>query len=157
LDVRSLGFAVHVSLSERFEDCLQSQLDTPLDEAVLGEDGVYQLKWIWGNVAEFTLAIDGKNGFTPIRMRQCDAPDRPPRTSSETTWVQIGDVWVPKTFRIEVRDVKGNSIRSSCMLSFEWESVNEPVPDRCFTWEGLDLPRGTIVFDYRTRKDFTVE
>jgi len=69
---------------------------------------------------------------------------------SETSWIQMDDVWLPRAYRPEDRMRK--SSRTTWSLEFEWESVNHSIDLETFSWNGMALPRGSRVRDYRLQK-----
>jgi hypothetical protein len=101
-----------------------------------------------------TIWVDEARGFTIVRM-EARFPRKnvnpvawdEPMFTNEVTWVSQGDVWVPRTFKITDRDE--NRLRSYD-LALEWESVNQPVPEKYFTIEGLDDQTRRAVWDMKT-------
>ena len=93
-----------------------------------------------------TLWISSAKGFVVERM---EAEYLLPKTdkwtlscSSQVDWKQTSGVWVPA--KAVLRD-RGASSRTD--LSFDWQSVNEPIDSSVFDVAGIEAPRGTSVWD----------
>lgn len=100
-----------------------------------------------------TLWIDEKRGYTPFRSElRINIPDFPraapfPDTKHyeqeiDVGWDDRGGTWVPVSVSAKTKTI-------SLELTFDWESVNQPVPAKLFTPEGLDVPDHTSLIDYR--------
>ncbi|MCA9125103.1 MAG: hypothetical protein KDB05_07595 [Planctomycetales bacterium] len=106
----------------------------------------------------FAQTIDERRGFTPIHAEFRDLALAGPSATFDqaeliskgsTTWKQINEQWVPASILL----VYGKDRRE---LAFEWESVNEPIPDKLFQKEGLGLPGETFVSDHRLGKEIFI-
>jgi hypothetical protein len=96
--------------------------------------------------------IDEHQGFFPVRLSYSvppEEPGQPEQVNSEcqVRWKQEAGAWVPASFRIE-RRLRGH-LTEFYTLSFEWISVNKPIQPELLTPEGLGVPIGTQVVDYR--------
>lgn len=93
------------------------------------------------------LWIDKAQGYKPIRAEvfsiEAGAAEWVRQDVSRTEWLQMGGTWVPKVWRMEAPPAQISS-----ELTFDWESVNEPIPERLFQIEGFEAPDGTAVMDY---------
>lgn len=112
----------------------------------------------WG---AHTLWIDSKRGFSPIRLHIAPPPPaNPPRAEpraedrSEAHWIERSGVWIPEKWVLTYGDGEN---RFKYDLSFTWESINEPLPDRLFSYEDFGAPKGTPVFDQRAGRQMLVE
>lgn len=85
--------------------------------------------------------------YLPIRQEGRFAATQKLISKMEVTWQQMADVWVPRTYKGEDFSMSpGDSgLRRKRELVFEWESVNESLPEKYFTVAGLDLPGDTLV------------
>jgi len=173
LNVRCVGVYAFGQLfkSLELEPMCQQLLETPGIESCVEEgDGVYRVDWMVSERKHISRWIDTKRGFTPIRMEsRYRLPElgetqwRAPFQTHEIKWTQIADVWVPASYQIFYRmelppekdpeppDYKYTPRYRTfhCEYAFEWESVNEPVDEAYFNYEGFDLPDGTKIADAR--------
>jgi hypothetical protein len=95
--------------------------------------------------------------FLPVRLEvRIGSPSSPPCQRSETTWQQISNVWVPKSVLIEGFNPDDGKLTLKKELSFQWESVNQPVPEKCFTPMGMDLPPETQIVSTELGKRFVL-
>ena len=75
---------------------------------------------------------------------------------------QVNGVWVPTEYHSVSRMIVGGKPlyplpanykpkykTVTYTLSFDWEAVNAPVPEKCFTYEDFHCPKGTPVTDHR--------
>jgi hypothetical protein len=103
-----------------------------------------------GGGERFEIWIDPQQGHQPIRYMVTQGPlsglgeISKPVTKSETSWTEINGVWVPETVLLYSRSPEWGQ---QFHIAFTWQSVNEPVPESWFTWEGLDLPDRSQVAD----------
>ena len=157
-DVRSLGLILWddlmagIPFSTSYEIWDKSRWVEVFPEA----NGIYRLRLVLGHrsgtYVPQTLWLDEHQGFSPVRLsyRLASAnPDQPDAFNfdCQVRWKQEAGVWVPTSFRIEKR-ARGRLIEFYA-LGFEWASVNKPVQRELFTPDGLGVPVGTAVFDYR--------
>ncbi len=157
-DVRTLGLLIWGNLVDRgtsWKDTCELYPELPL-EAVQERKGLYRFRWVENASIPLrkTLWVDEAQGFSPVRLHTQEGQTSKdgikwsePDITSEVESVCIGGVWVPHTFRIETRE--SAPWFRSYQWTFAWESVNEPVAESLFTVEGMDLPKGTPVIDYR--------
>ena len=108
--------------------------------------GIYRMSFEKGDIKK-VVWIDEKRGFSPIRL-EMGPPNQEPNVTSEGTWIEMEGVWVPKTFRIQQ---KYPGRLTSYALSFEWEAINKPIPDKWFTVEGLEADQARLLWDYRIK------
>ena len=162
-DVRCLGLYYWIGFERRgfrFDHMYEGLTRHKPREAERDADGRWKIVWeLPGAVAERrTVWLDEPRGFTVVRSetryedRSAQKTGGPlvwqePTQASDVTWEVNNGVWVPKTFKIQTRR-RGALL--SCDLSFEWESVNQPVPDNLFTVDGLNIKDRRLVIDYRT-------
>ena len=104
----------------------------------------------WGR---FELVIDLKRGMTVTELRVIEPdvtfPGR--ETAALVEWEQRNGVWIPKKYRIEWQT--GDEYRDHRYydLTFDWQSVNEPVAETLFDFHQLEgIPDGTEIVDVRT-------
>jgi len=104
------------------------------------------------------LWIDTRNGFTPIRLevyRQTSQGwAKQPAHWSEVKWANKSGVWVPMEWTL-VAETPQYFDRYD--LKFTWELVNEPPPERLFSYEDFGAPNGTRVVDQRLGPQTTVK
>lgn len=116
--------------------------------------GHYTLEWeVIPKGAEGTqyrgygrMIVDEAQGFSPIRYESLSSQTGDIKTARqeslvETSWLQYGETWVPRTMTLRWNSHAGTS--DVFDLKFEWKSVNAEIPDSVFTPQGLGLPRGT--------------
>ncbi|MGD9856865.1 MAG: hypothetical protein AB7U20_18105 [Planctomycetaceae bacterium] len=155
-DVRTLCLKGAEGLGDSFENTVGAYESVANSFRILGDrDDIIHLQGDFP-VAEsqyaerFEIWIDPRQGYQPIRytvrVRENSESGKilEPNRTSETSWTQVKDVWVPKTV-----DLYSSAVRwdERLKLAITWESVNEPVPESWFTWEGLDLPEHSRVAD----------
>ena len=121
-------------------------------------NGIYRLRLTRGHrsgtYVPQTLWLDEHQGFSPVRLSYRLASAKPGQPDEfdfdcRVHWKLEAGVWVPASFRIEKRT--GGRLIEFYGVGFEWVSVNKPVQRDVFTPDGLGVPVGTAVFDYRTR------
>src|SRR5262249_8807984 len=91
-------------------------------------------------------------GFSPVRLSYSILSVEPGQPEwvmfdCRVRWKEEAELWVPASLRIE-RRVRGRLIGFHA-LSFEWISANKPIQPELFTADGLDVPVGTPVIDFR--------
>lgn len=152
-DIRCLGLAYLLDLEQAssFDEMYRSWLDDKPQSVTQEADGVWRVRWE-DEMNQTTIWVKESQGFTPIRLegrfksgKGAKSRWSDPKTTSEVTWQQLSGVWVPKTFRIENTIIPNRTL--SYDLSFEWESVNEPVAESLFTPQGLGIKRKAVVID----------
>ncbi len=119
-------------------------------------NGVWRLSWTAAQGCKFALWLNRETGYGPIRY-EARWPDgrEPPIELSQATWTQIGDVWVPKSVKME-RNLGPQ--RSKLDLVFELKSVNQPVPDDLFEFKSLVPPRESAqVISFESGKGMLLE
>jgi hypothetical protein len=171
-DVRLAGMLYLMSYERQdsFEEIFESYNKHPADEVTDEGSGVYRIQWTIDTGGPFpnhrrTLWIDRPKGFSPIRLEVRDhgysvPPTEPwgdPYCTNEATWTEIAGVWVPETFRIYggPDDPDKDPLHRYAQRyehTFEWESVNEPPPDKYFDVDSLNLPKGCMVVDWRGQR-----
>lgn len=124
------------------------------DIRLVGED-LYSISWLYGPNQEFkrVVWIDAVKGFSPIKMLQFVKRGNPktfqnfPVVETEVTWAKKEDLWVP------VKLITNNRLNPGYIeMKFEWEAINQGVPDKVFTVEGFTLPVGRWVTDSNGKK-----
>jgi hypothetical protein len=100
---------------------------------------------------EDTMWVDEAKGFTITRREMRDgqgvpasAAPRDPAEVCEVNWKFEDGVWVPATLKLQTGSAPRLRIYD---LSFEWKSINRPIPDRPFTMDGLDITDRKTVID----------
>ncbi len=101
-------------------------------------NGVWRVSWTAAQGVKFALWLNRDTGYGPIRY-EARWPDghQPPIELSEATWTQVGNVWVPKSVKMERNE---GPERSRLDLVFEWKSVNQPIADDLFEFKSLVPP-----------------
>jgi hypothetical protein len=69
--------------------------------------------------------------------------------TAEIDWIQINNIWVPKTFSWSF---DAQSYKSEYKLNYEWISVNKPVNVEIFMTRGMELPTGTSIVGIDNQK-----
>lgn len=157
-DVRCLGLLTVGDLSsyQSFGDSWKMLKD--LEPAGIGQepDGKWKIVWdsmIAGTRVQRILWIDGSRGFTvsrsetrhPIGEAGSTLPDVA-NYQSEVAWELREGVWVPIKFKI----FRGaGHATTSFDLSFQWESINRPVPELLFTKDDFATEPRTFLIDNR--------
>ena len=153
-DVRTVGimswsaFKRGASFADLFPKLLERKITVFSQEA----NGLIKIAWEMGESREAQLIVwlDSKRGHSPVRLElrvRMNPEDEwsAIKATSEATWEEVNGVWVPKTVVL----VNHFNATKTYELAFEWESVNEPVPAKLFTWHGFDLPSHTLILDNR--------
>jgi hypothetical protein len=156
-DIRIVGLMNRGTMSSKgasWDDVIK-RFDNPLHDAVVEEKTRYRLSWYFPKFkVRQDIVFDAEKEFVPVRFEQRLGvdPEKPlpePREIAVVTWRQIEGVWLPATLRQVDSSGDESNLRE---LTFHWESVNKKVKDQLFTWQGLELPRGTRVLDVRSGK-----
>ncbi len=160
LDVRGFGFFYWNDLSSfpatPYEKTLEYLEREKPEEVVEEGRGIWKVTKTFPEESRRTLRrvlwFDQNSGFSPIRMElRIRVSSMPadywpePNLESETTWVEIAGVWVPKTARVV--DMGDAPSIQRYELSFDWEMVNGMIPPETFTLAGLKLTPGYQVVD----------
>ena len=157
-DVRSLGLGLWDDFRSgtTFDDCYEAWAKSSLVEVFPEANGVYRLRLERsgrrGTYLPQTTWLDERQGFSPVRLSYnipASEPGHPEQVVSEcqVRWQNQQGVWVPVSCRLE-RRLRGN-LNDFGTFAFDWISVNKPVPPETFTPEGLGVPEGTPVLDFR--------
>ena len=169
LDVRAFGLFYWQSMSSfpatPYPKFLEYYERDQADEVVEERRGIWKITKTFptylGHTSRRILWIDQKAGFSPIRLELRQRDDSMPAGTwsapdfeSETTWIEIAGVWVPKTARIV--DDPGTAKVASYEFPFDWEMVNGVVPPETFTLAGLKLKPGYQVVDDTLGRDVIV-
>jgi hypothetical protein len=138
--------------AQLFRELFRRFADTPPNSAELGKR-IVRFTWIMKSATSdfrYVLEFDRKQGNRIVKMERTN---RPPaggewrlHCSTETTWTRINKTWVPKKIKAKSDEP------ATSELSFEWESVNKPVPAKVFRMEGFALPIGTQIINYKSGK-----
>jgi hypothetical protein len=158
IDPRSLGMGLwdEFRAGDSFDTCYDNWFKSRWVEASPEANGMHRLRLLRGRrsgtYVPQTLWIDEHQGFSPVRLTYNipgSEPGQPDQFNTECTvhWKHEGGAWVPTSFRIERRT--GGRLAEFCALSFEWITINTPVQPDLFTSDGLGVPDGTRVIDYR--------
>ncbi len=158
-DVRVLGLVALPTLREgrEFPSVMElyDSYATADTEVVLEKAELYKLRWVLDKKTDVqaVLWLDEKRGFSPVRYEFRDRQGAESRILwlSEVSWSRLAGVWVPKSARLESRSTPPSI--TTYEFAFDWKSVNEPLDERLFTIEGMDLKHGTYIFDYRLGAD----
>ncbi|MCA9065108.1 MAG: hypothetical protein KDA96_18695, partial [Planctomycetaceae bacterium] len=75
----------------------------------------------------------------------------------ETEWDQIADVWVPVGLKAEQVVVSTGEVARKVELTFQWDSVNEPIPAARFDLLSFDVSDGHVITDHRNPDQKPVE
>jgi hypothetical protein len=166
LDARAMGFLDNVSFEAgRTLDELGAVLPGQLVSHVERQaDGKMRLTTPFDIIPDTDfddskrlIYIDVQNGHTPVRLelheeryrrRGLDGPSQ----LAEVSWIVVNGVWVPRRFLSKLANITsdGKVMEQTYEYDFEWESVNEAVPDDLFTYKTFQgLPKGTPVYDVR--------
>ena len=158
LDIRCAGLFFIGDLSEPkdFTAIRENYFPNVPDEVVEEMPNKYRLRWNYAKGASTTLWLDQAGGFAPTRyeLRESEDPSSPPTYLSQATWTKMGAVWVPTSLvlashhDLRKQGAPGPSLEKY-EFSLQWESVNLPIRPGLFESTGLDLPKGTLVFDRR--------
>jgi hypothetical protein len=157
-DVRSLGLTLgdDFKASIPFSTCYEIWDKSGGVEAFPEPNGIFRIRLEHtgrrSTDVPQTLWVDESQGFSPVRLSYSLPPTEPGQAEQfmsdcRMRWKEESGVWIPASFRIE-RRARGRLIEFYT-LSFEWISVNKPIPPDLFTAEGLGVPGGTPVIDYR--------
>jgi hypothetical protein len=100
--------------------------------------------------------VDEECGYAVIKARQeyipLETTDEPwkIRNQSQTTWDEIDGVWVPVSHAFDEKvNVNPGKPCLSVKMSFDWESVNEPVPEGYFIFCDFGLDPLSPIQDVR--------
>ncbi len=150
-DVRLMGFYTNICFTEYcdFSQGCRNHFDQNVLAAEMSPEGVCRvvLQWKKHPNTYTTIWFDRDQGYSPIRYQHTvGSPTARPGQSGETTWQEISGVWVPRTYLGEdFYRGEDRPLRRRMEIAFEWESVNEPVPDEAFTAAGMGLPPSTRI------------
>ena len=108
---------------------------------------------------QVTIWIDKNRGYSIVKTRYefivPKTPDEPWKVmcESQTTWDDIGEIWVPVShaFKENVNVNEGKPCLS-VKMGFDWESVNEPVPEKYFSLCDFGFPAQVPIQDARKAK-----
>jgi hypothetical protein len=94
------------------------------------------------------IDFDEKMGYLPTRyeerwLRHPPGESNDPIETSTVRWTRVNGIWVP-VHLLQVSGTKPGPV-DSYDLTFEWESVNKPVPAELFMTRGMGLPDGTLI------------
>jgi hypothetical protein len=110
-----------------------------------------------------TIWFDKTAGFGIVRMQMQHRKKEPtgavffsePQTTSEISWQQVNNVWVPKTFRLQTEEQVGAP--RSIELAFEWASVNKPIPSEDLTVENFRISKEARFIDYTGKQPVVID
>jgi hypothetical protein len=158
VDVRSLGLSLWDDFwaCTPFTECYEAWDKDSLIGVFPEANGVYRLRLERsgrrGTYVPQTIWVDEHQGFSPVRLSYIIPPAEPGLpdqllSECQVRWKNEAGVWVPASLHFE-RLVRGH-LNDFFALRFEWISVNKLIPQELFTTDGLDVPVGTQVVDYR--------
>jgi hypothetical protein len=158
VDVRSFGLSLwdDFRAGTPFTACYEAWDKDSLIGVFPEANGIYRLRLERSGrrsaYVPHTIWIDEHLGFSPVRLSYIIPPAEPGLpdqllSECQVRWKNEAGVWVPASLHFE-RRVRGH-LNDFCALTFEWISVNRPIPSELFTADGLDVPVGTRVVDYR--------
>lgn len=158
-DVRNLGLAMTMSQENLipYEKLIAAYGRYTIVEARMVSDTQRLISWVLGTTqsAKISLLIDVTQGFSPVRLELSERDDdgrwNEPKLWNDLSWIRVSGVWVPKTYSFESRN--GLPRVDSSKLDFTWESVNEKLPDKMFSAEGLEESKQSFVMDVRLGVD----
>jgi hypothetical protein len=106
---------------------------------------------IRNSIVRINIVLDASKGYVPIEYQMqygSRENDRDvwqdPWITEQLQWKSVNDHWVPVSIAIQTLN-DDPIVREQ--LTIDWQSVNEPIPDRYFTEEDLDIAEGTVTFD----------
>ena len=142
-DVRLLGVGSVGDFTgyTTYKEMLPILVKWPVVGASKAGEGVWQVRW-QSRGFETTVWFKDEAGYLPLRMERRYLwyhGVSNPQERGETTWTQVSGVWIPKTAVLEQSLMTGRHIKIE--LAFDWESVNEPVPQSLFEAGSLLPPR----------------
>jgi hypothetical protein len=157
IDIRTLGLCYANDLESSFQETYKSLTLQAPDEIGKDAKGMYRLRIEYDEgLAQYVVWLDEAKGFVPVRMERAERNEPGERWEqrcvSEVSWVEKGQAWVPKSYRIVDQIVPGRTMTYE--LAFDWESVNEPIPEKLFTPEGFGLPKGALIINEELSKPF---
>jgi hypothetical protein len=149
-DIRVFGMAGIPSIerNELVGGLLERYCKTPVTGLHSDPEGVHAISWQLSADVQGTRTIwfDETKGFAPIRMEvSIIEPGGESRVviKSQVTWQLVNGFHVHKSASIEMPSER------LVAYDFEWENVNEIVPDERFTEEGLQVTSPLEVIDTR--------
>jgi hypothetical protein len=158
-DVRALGLCYWRGFEtyDKFEDLVDRATKMTPREVRREPDGKWRITLERRKpvLMQDVLWIDESRGFTIARSetRVGNSVDNSilwdDAYVSEVSWTDRKGIWVPKTLKLQET---GDIVARSYALSFEWESVNDPVSDELFTKEGLAGKDRNMIIDMTTGK-----
>lgn len=154
-DIRALGFMGMYD----FENgtLLGATGKNLLEQQVVGfstDNTSRKITWVFGPNEKFRreITIDQKNGKVArhFEVRQRATKDAEweasPLEINDVTWKELSGAYVPATY--VHRSLASGKVDSQLELNFEWKSVNAPLDENDFTYNGLDLQvKAQIVSD----------
>jgi len=177
--IQTLGIANTNELVKAYE--LATYIDKGLFhdervvECVAESNSLYRVSCHLGKSGEAkrTIWFGRDVGWMPVRMEERyakigkDFPKEAPFVWAdeehlcEVRWIKVGSTWVPSRVKSDYRsgmfrEPPVPTLTDSYELDFQWKSVNQSVDPRYFILEGLDLPPGSLVFDFRDSKPYRV-
>lgn len=156
LDVRCVGVYSQSAVSARFSigkfRSMMEEAVNPSVQSVREEGNLISIKWNVGRSESsrvfLEIVYDREQGSMPVRHREVYFNPTNGSISqvqvSTTEWELRSEVWVPRTWRME--DKSDGDIDE---FTFNWESVNAPVPKSIFQLESFDLPNGVTIWNHR--------
>ncbi len=164
VDVRKIGFTARENLfcgSYEGSDDFFIFKGEMAQEIQIFEENDSILKLTHKNFAEtHSLWINKKEGYTPIRhLSKAHTGDR--YTEVKTSWIQIGQVWVPKSMHmsaltpyippnVEPKEENIAKNKFAVDLAFTWNYANDKSKDLVLDYKKFDLPEESMVFDNRS-------
>jgi hypothetical protein len=157
-DIRFLGLHAYSGFTtwHRFEDEFDRRKSFEPHSIVRDANGLWNVVWQFPSL-QIAAWIDEPKGFgvtrSEYRLKDKDSPSgwqAEPMEKSAVSWLQKDGAWAPKTFSLTARHGK-----ISYDFAFEWELLNQPVPDKLFNKEDFDLNgKRTLLVDAKSDKQF---
>lgn len=104
-----------------------------------------------GAEAPLLITVDEKKQYAPVEVRRFFRPppdaEHPDNSrlividTISTTWKENSGVWVPETWSME------RGLQAPVKFEFDWKAVNSLPNERTFDMSGMDLPKGTHIFN----------
>lgn len=167
-DPRSLGFVgvgqLHGMFDQVFDKCFPT---APME---LHDEGAgilrltrYRISDDQGNGTVRSWWCDTKQALQPIKYSlrrhrdesypgaaQFNARMRP-SDQSEVTWIENNGVWLPKS--VQMSSARSHGFSKSMSLEIEWRGVNHAIDVSEADWQSWNLPKRSVVSDFRLHGD----
>lgn len=154
-DVRTLGLNMPSGrgMGVSYDDLLAAYDKHTLVEARDLSKSLVRISWVGGpkNGARIAISFDKDQGYSPVHLELCEKLGNgnwgTPYYFNDLKWTILSDVWVPVSYSFDVR--QNPSYANTFHLDFTWDSVNQPLPEKKFTWQWLKQSEDAFVVDMR--------